>query len=222
MINNRLHRWMLTAGLFTAPFYILLIITLGELEPGFSHLTTAMSLLGGAPDLRGQAFNFGVAITGMLVIVFGIGLRQQLPSKITAKIGCVLLIIGGMGLIGAGYFHCNEGCKNILAEPNAVGQLHIAMSLIAGIGTGLAPLFVWLAVRGSEKWKGLAKPTLMAAILANLPGITFWFTIFTGFRLHSVEGLIQRLGFVVVLIWIFLVAVQMWRTRDKEIVRKYL
>jgi len=62
----------------------------------------------------------------------------------------------------------------------------------------------------SEQWKDLAKPTLVAAVRANLTGITFWITIATGFRPYSVEGPIQRLGFAIVLIWIFMVAVRPW------------
>ena len=170
-----------------------------------------MSILGGVPGVRGLAFNFGVATTGMLMIAFGIGLWRQLPPRISARIGFGLFVIGGLGLIGAGYFHCNEDCRNILTEPDLVGRLHIIFSLLAGMGTALAPFFFWVAMRHNEKWKGVAIPTLMAAILANLPGITFWITIFTGYRLESVEGLIQRLGFVVVLIWIFFIAARLWR-----------
>jgi hypothetical membrane protein len=216
MMNDTINRWLAVAGLFVAPLYFAIIITLGALEPGFSHLTTTMSVLGGVPGLRGLVFNFGVAVTGVLVIAFGIGLWRQLPPKIAAKVGVTLLVIGGLGLIAAGYFHCNEGCRNILTEPDLAGRLHTIVSLLAGIGTGLAPFFVWAAMRGSEKWKGLATPTLVTAILANLPGITFWITFFTGFRLVSVEGLIQRLGLVVVLIWIFFVAARLWRMAPDE------
>lgn len=203
--------WQAAAGLIAAPFYFTLIVALGALEPGFSHLTSLMSLLGGVPGPRGLALNLGVAATGALLIAFALGLRRQLPGKWSANAGCGLLAIGGLGLIGAGVFHCNEGCRNILAEPDLTGRLHIAASLAAGMGTGLAPFFIWAAMRGSEKWKSFVIPTLIAAILANLPGITFWITIVTDFRLSSVEGLIQRLGFVVVLVWIFFTAAKMRR-----------
>jgi uncharacterized Tic20 family protein len=210
-MTNTIHRWPAVAGMFAAPFYLTLIVVLGALEPGFSHLTKPMSMLGGVPSVRGLAFNLGVASTGVLIIAFGIGLWMKLPPKTTARIGSVLLVIGGLGLNGAAYFHCNEGCKNTLTEPDVVGRLHIVFSLLGGMGTALAPFFVWSAMRGDEKWKGLATPTLVTAILANLPGITFWITIATGFRLPSIEGLIQRLGFVIVLIWIFFVATRLWR-----------
>lgn len=209
MMNETVNRWAIAAGLLAAPFYLMLIITLGVLEPGFSHLTKPMSALGGVPGVRGLVFNLGVAVTGVFIIVFGIGLLRQLPPKITAKVGFTLLVIGGVGLIGAAYFHCNEGCINILIEPDLVGRLHIIMSLLGGMGTGLAPFFVWAAMRDSEKWQGFATPTLVAAILANLPGIIFWITIATDHRLLSIEGLIQRTGFVVVLIWIYIIAMKL-------------
>jgi hypothetical membrane protein len=210
LLNRPLNRSMLIAGLIVAPFYLTLLITAGALEPGFSHLTMPMSMLGGVPGVRGLIFNVGVAVTGVFVIAFGIGLREHLPPKRCAKIGVGLLVIGGLGLVGAGYFHCNAGCRNILLEPDLVGRLHTIMSLLSGMGPGLAPFFIWAAMRHSEKWRGFATPTLVAAILANLPGVIFWITILTGFRLVSVEGLIQRIGFVVVLIWIFFTATKLW------------
>jgi hypothetical membrane protein len=204
-------KWLVISGLLAAPFYLMLIITLGALEPGYSHLTKPMSLLGGILGARGLAFNIGVVITGMLVIIFSYGLWRQLPAKISAKIALGLFVMGGLGLIGAGIFHCNEGCINILVEPNFVGRLHTIASLLAGMGTGLAPFIVWAAMRKSDKWKRFAAPTLAAAILANVPGIIFWITFATGYALHSIGGLIQRLGFVVTLIWMFYVAIRFWQ-----------
>ncbi|MDH3639047.1 MAG: DUF998 domain-containing protein [Gammaproteobacteria bacterium] len=190
-----MNRWATTAGLLTAPFYLTLIIVLGALEPGFSHRTSLMSTLGGVPGLRGFAFNLGVAATGILVITFTVGFERQLPPRWTARVGSSLLVIGGLGLIGAGVFNCNQDCRNIFAEPDFVGRLHIVASFFAGLGTALAPLFVWAAMRNSANWEKFAAPTLVAAILANLPGITFWLTMLSGYRLYSVEGLVQRLGF---------------------------
>jgi hypothetical membrane protein len=214
-MNDTDNRGAVAAGLLAPPFYLTLIIVLGALEPGFSHRTSLMSLLGGVPGGRGLAFNLGVAATGMLLIAFAIRLPRRLPPTWTAKVGSALLVIGGLGLIGAGVFHCNQGCRNILAEPDFVGRLHIIASLLAGMGTGLAPLFVWMAIRRSTTWKDFATPTLAAAILANLPGITFWITMSTGFRLHLIEGLIQRLGLVVVLVWVFFAAMRLWRLEHK-------
>lgn len=115
MMNVTINRWSIAAGLLAAPLYFIMIISLGNLEPGFSHLSMPMSILDGVVGVRGQIFNYGVAITGMFIIVFfASGLRRRLPEKIASKVGFALLVIGGLGLAGAGYFHCNEGCRNIL------------------------------------------------------------------------------------------------------------
>lgn len=210
MINTT-SKGLIISGLLAAPFYLTLIMTFGELEPGFSHLTQPMSLLGGVAGIRGLIFNVGVAMTGALVIIFGQALWRHMAVKISAKIAFGLFVLGGLGLIGAGVFHCNEGCENVLVEPDLVGQLHAITSFMAGMGTGLAPFFFWAAMRKSDQWKRFATTTLITAILANVPGIIFWLTFITGFRLASIEGLIQRLGFVVTLIWMFYLAINMWR-----------
>lgn len=209
-------RWAATSGLLAAPFYLTLITVLGATEPGFSHRTSLMSMLGGVPGLRGLAFNIGVAATGVLVIAFAIGLQRQLPARLTTNLGTGLFALGGLGLIGAAIFHCNDGCSNILAEPDLVGRLHILTSFVAGMGTALAPFFIWASMRRDEtRWRGFAAPTLAAAILANLPGIAFWITLFTGLRLYAAEGLIQRAGFVVILIWMFFAGARLWRAASQ-------
>ena len=216
MVNNSINYLSSLAGLIAFPFYLALIFILGALEPEFSHLTTPMSFLGGVPGTRGLIFNAGVGVTGVLVIAFGMGMYRQLPARPASRVGLGLLLIGGLGLIGAGYFHCNEGCRNVLAEPDLVGRLHLITSLQTGMGTALAPFFFWAAMRHCKQWQAYARLTLIAAILANLPGITFWLTIFIDHRLESVEGLLQRLGFIVVLIWIFFIATKIWRLAYKD------
>lgn len=208
-MKNSADRWLATAGILAPPFYFALVTALGALEPEYSHLTKMMSVLGGVSGARGTIFNIGVMMTGSLVIAFALGLQLQLPPKVSSRVGVGLLTFGGVGLIGSGIFSCNEGCRNILTEPDLIGRLHMIASLFAGMGTALAPFFIWAAMRGEMKWKRFVWPTFMTAILANLPGITLWATIFTDTRLVSIEGLIQRLGLVFTLIWIFFVSARL-------------
>lgn len=215
-MNGCVSRIAVAAGLLVGPFYLLLIVVLGVFEPGFSHRTSLMSLLGGVPGWRGFTFSAGVAVTGALVIAFALGLRRHLPLIPSSTVGFWLLATGGMGLIGAGVFSCNEGCRNILVEPNLIGGLHTVASLFGGLGCGLSLFLMWGATRHSDNWREFATSTLVAAILANLPGIVFWMTLFTNSRLYSLEGLIQRMGFVVVLIWIFFAALRMRNLRVRR------
>lgn len=204
MHRGVLVRFSNTAGLIALPFYIALILVLGALEPGYSHLTMTMSALGGVPGARGFAFNLGVGVTGALIIAFAMALRRQLSPSWLTQAGAFCLIVGGGGFIGAALFHCNLDCRNVLAEPTLAGRIHMITALFGGMFSALAPFFFWGTMRRDGRWRTFATPTLMAGILANLPGIAFWTTIATGYRLYAIEGLIQRLGLIFVLIWIFI------------------
>ncbi|MEO1241877.1 MAG: DUF998 domain-containing protein [Pseudomonadota bacterium] len=207
-------RLCLIAGLLALPFYLALILILGALEPGYSHLTMTMSALGGVPGARGLAFNLGVGVTGVLIIAFAMGLRRGLLPGWLTQAGTVCLVIGGVGLIGAALFHCNPDCRNVLAEPTLVGRIHMITSLLGGMFSALAPFFLWASMRRDGRWRSFAAPTLAAGILANVPGIVFWMTIATGHRLYAVEGIIQRTGFIVVLIWIVMAAIEIRKRRS--------
>jgi hypothetical protein len=162
-------------------------------------------------------FSAGVTMTGTLIIAFAQRLRRVLPSIPSSTIGVWLLTSGGIGLIGAGLFACNEGCRNILVEPNLVGRLHTIASLLGGSGCGLSLFFLWGAIRHSDTWRAFSTSTLVAAILANFPGVVFWMTLFTNSRFYSVEGYIQRMGIIVVLIWIFFAALRMRKLLARQV-----
>lgn len=63
----------------------------------------------------GFIFNAGITISGVLVGVFAVGLTLS------------------------GLFPCNEACRNVIAEPNAVGRTQTAAALFSGLGLSLGP-----------------------------------------------------------------------------------
>ena len=85
------------------------------------------------------------------------------------------------------------------------------MAFVAGMGLSISPLFYYGRLRRSSTLKRYAALTLHTGIAANIPGIFFWVTLTTT-RLPGVEGLIQRLGLVFVLIWVEVMAWEMLRS----------
>jgi hypothetical membrane protein len=196
------------AGILAPIIYFCMIVILGALEPNYSHLTKMMSLLGGVQGIRGWLFNIGIATTGMLVALFAIGLHQSINDKKRSKVGPVLLILGGLGLILAGIFHCDLNCNNVVVEKDFIGLIHILTSFIAGTCLSIAPFFIFGRFGKSSNWKNYATYTLVTGIIANIPGIIFWVTLATT-RLPEIEGLLQRLGIVFIFIWIEVIALKM-------------
>ncbi len=214
-VGDITQQWLAIAGMVAPILYISVATVLGLLEPGYSHRTMMMSVLGGVGGLRGAAFNIGLILTGMLLIAFGFGLQRGINQGKGKRIGLVLLVIAGVGLMGSAYFHCNLGCVNVIKEPDFRGQIHMLFAFFTGLSFSFSPLLFYFGQKKDPRWEKYSAVTLAAAILANIPGIIFWITMFTT-RLPEWEGIIQRLGLLFPLIWVEVMAIQLLRLSRKE------
>ena len=204
------NKYFAIAGILAPILWFSLVIILGLLEPGYSHMTKMMSILGGVENIRGSIFNFGISFTGLLIILFSIGLHKSVNKGKDSKIGLILLIFGGIGLILSGmFFPCDLNCNNALVEKNFTGLMHIFTALIAGMGLAISPFFIFARLRKDPQWKNYSKFTLLIGIIANIPGIILWIMVFTSTVPESIGGLIQRAGIVFVFIWIGVMSLKM-------------
>jgi hypothetical membrane protein len=193
------------SGISAPILFFGIVIILGLLEPGYSHATRMMSVLGGVEGMRGLIFNLGICFIGVLIILFAFGLHKNINNGKGSKIGPILLAIGGFGLILSGIFHCDLNCANVVVDRNFIGIMHMLSAFVAGLCLSISPLFIFARFRKDDYWKRYAIPTLMTGILANIPGITLWITIFASLTLEM-DGILQRLGIVFVLIWMEVVS----------------
>lgn len=196
------------AGIIVPILYTSTVIILGLLEPGFNQKTMMMSILGGVQGWRGGAFNLGLVLNGLMIMVFGFGLRQNINQGKGNRAGLILLVLAGIGMIGSSYFHCDVGCVNVLDEPDFRGQMHMLFAFIVGLSFAFSPLPFYFSMKHDPHWKGYRTFTLAAVILSNIPGITMWITLFTT-RLPEWEGIIQRLGLIFPLIWVEVMAIKL-------------
>ena len=208
------NKYFIIAGILAPIFWFGLVIISGLLEPGYSHMTKTMSILGGVGGIRGFIFNFGISFTGLLIILFGIGLHRNINNGKDSKVGPILLILGGIGMIISGIFHCNLNCTNALLETNFIGVMHMLFAFIAGMCLAISPFFIFARLRKDSQWKKYSKFTLITGIMANVPGIIFWITLAT-VRFPAVEGLIQRAGIVFIFIWIGAMSLKMLKVNKK-------
>ena len=210
LLMRKSPKWLAIVGIIAPILYISLAAILGLLEPGYSHRTMMMSILGGVEGIRGAIFNIGLVLTGMLLIAFGFGLHRSINQGRGNKIGLVLLVIAGVGLVGSAYFHCDLGCVNVIQEPNFRGQMHMLFAFFTGLSLSFSPIPFFFNLKKDPRWENYGAVTLAAAILANIPGIIFWITLFTT-RLPEWEGIIQRLGVLFPLIWVEVMAIRLLR-----------
>lgn len=196
-------RYFSLSGIAAPVLFVVLVLGLGIFEPGYNHMTQMMSILGGVTGVRGVVFNAGVALTGVFIIAFSVGLY----SSIHTRIGSAMIALGGLGLIGSAIFHCNVGCANVIAQ-TGTGVMHTLCAFIAGMNLSVSPFFIFVTIRKDPVWKKLKWFTMAMGVLANIPGIILWVSFFTT-RMPEIEGLIQRLGIVFPLLWIGVMSCKM-------------
>ena len=200
MENGKKYLLVSLVGMLIPICYISLIIILGALEPGYNHMTMMVSILGGVGGIRGIIFNIGVGTTGVLIILFAIGLNRAVNQGKAGLKGVFLFILGGLGLIGVAIIHCNRNCTIVL-NLDPIRALHGIFAFIAGISLTFAPLQFYFHFKQDPQWEKLAAFTLTMVILSTIFTILFWIMFVTN-TLPNILGLIQRLEFLFLLIWI--------------------
>jgi len=200
MKNRKKYLLVSLVGMLIPILYISLIIILGALQPRYNHITMMLSPLGGVGGIRGDIFNIGVGTTGGLIILFAIGLNRAVNQSKARLKGVFLFILGGLGLIGAAIMNCNQGCTIDLSQ-DPIRALHGIFAFIASISLTFAPLSFYSHFKQDPQWEKLAAFTLTMVILSTISNILFWIMFITK-TLPNILGLLQRLQFLFVLIWI--------------------
>ncbi len=200
MKNGKKYLLVSLIGMLIPISYISLLIIMGVLVPGYNHMTQMLSTLGGIGGFRGDIFNIGVGTMGVLIIFFAIELTRAVNQRKARLKGVFLFILGGLGLIGAAIMNCNQGCTIDLSQ-DPIRALHGIFALIASISLTFAPLPFYSRFKQDPQWEKLAAFTLTTVILSTISTIMFYIMFVTNI-LPNIIGLMQRLGFLFVLIWI--------------------
>lgn len=207
MKNRKIYILLSLIGVLMPILFSSLIIILGALQPGFNQMTTLLSNLGGVGGIRGDLFNIGVGITGGFIVLFSIGLNRVVNQNEAGLKRVFLFILGGLGLIGTGIFNCNQNCV-IVFNLDPIRSLHGIFAFIAGLSLTFAPLQLYSHFKKDPEWEKLATFTLTIVILSVIFTILFWIMFVTKI-LPSILGLIQKLEFLFVLIWISVISMKL-------------
>lgn len=202
-------RSLIRAGLFCGVLAPLLwaatIIVVGELRPGFDHVGQYISELGerGSPHAGFMRYG-GFVASGLLHIAYAAAFyatlvrltgRQRLSLLVAA-----LIVLNGLGRIGAGLFACAPGC----AAPDVFEQrLHSLSATVAFLAIAAAALLGGLLFRHARDLRGLAPYSLATGIA----GLLFLGLMSAG-EVGRV-GLHERLASGVLSLWILLTALRL-------------
>ncbi len=201
-----IRKYGIMCGIAGPVIYAFMVILLGFLQPGFSHITQLMSELGetGAP-YAGIMNLAGFALTGTFLIIFAArfylefaGIRGVTPSSL-------LLALTGVLYLGEAYFPCDAGCVPVTGP----GFLHLELGQVAVFVAVLAAFVIAYVLKSSKDWQGFWQYSVMTGILVLIlipflvsqPGIT---------------GLLQRVLVGFILVWWEVLAIKMYLINRKR------
>jgi hypothetical membrane protein len=196
-------RFLAMCGVIGPIIYTLVLFNLGLFEPGYNHITQYMSELGAVDESNAWLMNvFGFIVIGILLMLFSGALDQGIIQGPGKKMGPLLVFISGLAFVLVGFFPCDPGCNNV----SSIGLIHGYMAFIAQFALIGAPLFLLFRLDEDDRWRRYVLFSLIVVIVGTMLGILFRLNVFIEW-----VGLMQRLSFGVLFLWVEVMAIKMFR-----------
>ena len=188
-------------GIVAPPLMVALWALASFLRPGYNQLTQRGSELG-----TGQAaivMNVNFAITGVLIIIFALGLGRSIHGSKWSRIGLIFLLICGVGEALTGAFPCDPGC------PAATGSfsqnVHLGTAVVFFGSISITPLLVGIGLSRNQSWKFYRSYSIASGLASTILFIVFSIAVISSFQY---VGLVQRLFLAVPFLWIESMAIR--------------
>ncbi len=192
---------MFRLGMIAAPWWVLTLLLMGSLQPGYSHIYKAVSELGALDAQNPIVMNvFCLFFTGSFVVLGGIALRSFLLSNGLSSWSAWWVIVFGAMLSGTAV----PADMELYFE----SPLTVVHAFFALLGVVLFLVAAWKVPRA------LVSLNIKSKFMTYFP----WLIVPTFFMHGVVEqgGLVQRLSILITLIWIGYVFWFVSKSKDEE------
>lgn len=209
MTKVHLCRFLYFCGILAPPTIIIIILIAGQLTPGYNPLADSISTLSGQESLKPELMTIGFIAFGSLMIGFSYGLHMGMEHGLKARIVWITFTIYGLGMISAGVFQDSPGIAS--GTINAEGVLHNVFTATSFFSLLIG---VWVYARSVHRrpsWFGFTWFTLVASAVSLTLSIIFILRAYVPY-----PGLIQRVFYIIPLIWIETVSIWLFRLSFKS------
>ncbi|HKV90302.1 MAG TPA: DUF998 domain-containing protein, partial [Thermoplasmata archaeon] len=128
-------------------------------------------------------------------------IRSAFASKTTTHIGLLALVVANLGAIAVGLFPENSTWP--------FSGVHSAVSLVTFVGSGLALLFLGIAMSRDTRWSGLRLYTFLSGVVTIAALVLFASGRYAGIG----PGGMERVLVAPILVWAVVVGVHLGRLR---------
>ena len=196
-------------GILAPLLMIFFILLSAHLTPGYSHINDTVSKLSEQGSLHPELMTAGFVVYGTLVIGFSYALYLRLRHGYKAYIACLAMMLYGICMILAGVFQDIPGGKEV--PLNTEGIVHNAVIIISCFSFLIGMWAFAGSVYRRPAWFGFTWFTIIASIIGLVLSIIFAVQSYV-----PASGLLQRLFYLVLLCWIEIVSVWLFRLTFKK------
>jgi hypothetical membrane protein len=198
-------RTLALAGVFGPLVFWSVVLGLGSLDPDYSHLDHAMSVVAARQAPFSPFGRIGFVLAGLLIVAFAAGLARDRQRDPPGVVGAATLALHGIGRIGEGVF-----AWDLSGVAGVSNTLHTLFGMLALASMLLAPVILAWAFRADDRWRSFSRPTVaMAAAFVGVFVVLGPPSVLG--PLGIPDGLGQRLGFGIWYLWLIGLAVTLYR-----------
>jgi hypothetical membrane protein len=195
-------------GLLSPLLWWATILTSEAMLPGFDPVRMTISELAetGSPTAD-RMFVLAFLTTGAMNALFGVFLiRTFRPSRLAILLG-LLVIVNGAARIGVGFHPCEPGCiATGRSNVQALHYLFAAIGFIAMISASGLASALFRRYRGTRNLFGYT-------VLSGVLGFACIAAMQWKGEALQAAGLLERLSSASLTLWMFVVALWLWRLR---------
>ena len=204
---NRLQKTSAIFGIVGPVINAIVFTILGFLYPGYNPFSQFISELATSEAPHNIVMNiFGFIVFGLYLIFFGLGLYLSVKKHILISISMILFIISGICILTLSVFPCDVGCNNL----TFTGIGHNILIKFPSIAMPTAIILSLYPLWRDNNWK---KYWWLFFLLVGI-FLVIYSPISIFIDMALVNGLIQRLGLSVPLIWVFLMSIRIYHLTD--------
>lgn len=187
---------------------IFFILLAGYLTPGYNHIIDTVSKLSDQASQNPELMTAGFIIYGVLIVGFSYALYLRLRHGFKAHVVWLTLTLYGICMILAGIYQDTPGGNDIPLNPEGIA--HNAAIITSCISMLIAMWMFAGSVYKKPSWFGFTWFTIIASFVGLILSI-----VFAVQSQVPASGLLQRFFYLVLLIWIEIVSIWLFRLTFK-------
>jgi hypothetical protein len=212
--NADLIRWLAIASIAGQLIWVAVVVIGGIIEPGYSEVRDAVSVMGARDAAHPWLFDIGVAIWGISFILAAVGLVLDGPRSLRGWLGPGLIAFTGLAQILDGFpfpADCQKTIEAACYARDVAGELswrdaaHGWIFFLGAVALQLSVFAIAWRMHDDERWGRFD----VFALFAGIAGLL----IFSGLSLLGNNepgghyGLVQRLALAAGALWVLLLSV---------------